>query len=167
MTIHLRRNPAGRHRRTIFAVAAAVAITLAVTAGCSGPRSGVSAISDVSSCAAVLPLAHDIVHASGTLTLVRRINKDQVDTLTRELGATAPPPAAHRTPLRSAIHVFGGLRTPKECLVVYRGVYPRGTIAGASPPAVAGRYALLVLRVRHPAVDRIFVTDTLPAAVRL
>ena len=164
MTTHLRPNPVGRCRWTISAMAAGLAITLAVAAGCSGPRSGISAISDVSSCAAVLPLAHDIVHARGTLTLVRRINNGEVDTITRQLGATASP-AVHRTPVRLGIHVFAGLRTPKECLVVYHGVYPRGAIAGASPPAVAGRYAVLVLRVRHPTVDRIFVVDTLPAAV--
>jgi hypothetical protein len=50
-------------------------------------------------------------------------------------------------------------------LVVYRGNYPVGTIAGASPPAVGGHYALIILRVRHPAVERILVTDHLPKGV--
>jgi hypothetical protein len=36
-------------------------------------------------------------------------------------------------------------------------------VPGASPPAVSGHYALVVLRVRHPAVSRILVTETLPA----
>jgi hypothetical protein len=143
------------------AVVAGVAIAFVLTAGCSGPRSGASATSDVSGCAAVLPLANAIVHDEGTLTLVRRISKGDADALSRKLGATPPaPPRPHagspgpHRPVRS--------RWPKACLVVYHGSYPPGKIAGASPPAVAGHYALMVLRVRHPSVDRILVTDRLP-----
>jgi hypothetical protein len=128
---------------------------------CSGPRSGASVTSDVSGCAAVLPLARDIVHDQGTLTLIRRINKADADTLARKLGVTpaAPPQphAPHRPP-----HPSARTRQPKTCLIVYHGSYPRGTITRASPPAVTGHYALMVLRVRHPSIDRILVTDTLP-----
>lgn len=133
-----------------------VAFTL--TAACSGPRSGASATSNVSACAAVLPLARNVVHDQGTLTVVRRISRDDADALSRKLGATPP---VRSTALPGPHHpVRPGW--PKACLVVYRGNYPPGTIAKASPPAVAGHYALIVLRVRHPAVDRILVTDQLP-----
>ncbi|HEY6425045.1 MAG TPA: hypothetical protein VIY28_17755 [Pseudonocardiaceae bacterium] len=152
--------------RRAAAAAAGVALALAacsVTA-CSGPRSGASVTGDVSGCAAVLPLARDIVHGQGTLTVVRRINKADADALTRKVGATSPPPApphATSTPARPPARA----RAPQTCLVVYRGDYPPGAIAGASPPAAAGHYALIVLRVRHPAVDRILITDTLPPEI--
>lgn len=149
--------------RMVPAVVAGIA--LALVAACSGPRSGASATSDVSGCAAVLPLARDIVHDQGTLTLIRRINQADADALARKLGVTpaAPPPphARHRGPHRPA-----RIRQPKTCLIVYHGNYPQGTITRASPPAVAGHYALMVLRVRHPSIDRILVTDTLPAGLR-
>ncbi len=152
-------------RRWRPAVVAGLVIAGILTVACSGPRSGASATGEVSGCAAVLPLARSIVHDEGTLTEVRRINRSQADALSRQLGVrpVAPPrsrtavPAPHR-PVRSP-------GWPHACLVVYRGNYPAGTIAGASPPAVAGRYALIVLRVRHPSVERILVTDHLPPGV--
>jgi hypothetical protein len=141
-----------------------VAIALALTAACSGPRSGASVTGDVSGCAAVLPLARHVVHDEGTLTRVKHISKADADALSRKLGATPPAPRRPHTgpprPLRS-----GASSWPKACLVVYHGAYPPGTIVGASPPAVAGHYALIVLRVRHASVDRILVTDTLPAGL--
>lgn len=145
---------------------AVVAIAFVLAAACSGPRSGVSATSDISSCAAVLPLANAIVHDEGTLTLVRRISKGDADALSRKLGATPPaPPQPHAGP--SGAHRPVRSRWPKACLVVYHGNYPPGTIVGASPPAVAGHYTLMVLRVRHPSVDRILVTDRLPSTLNL
>lgn len=140
---------------------AVAGIAFALAAACSGPRSGASATSAVSGCAAVLPLAREIVHDEGTLTLVRRISKTDADALSRELGASPPvPPRPHLGSPRP--HPPGPSRAPKTCLVVYRGNYPRGTITEASPPAVAGRYALVVLRLRHPSLERILVTDRLP-----
>jgi hypothetical protein len=143
------------------AAVAGIAITLAFAAACSGPRNGTSVTSDVSGCAAVLPLARNIVHGHGTLTLIRRINQADADALARKLGVTpaAPPQpyADHQPP-----HPPARTRQPKTCLIVYHGSYPQGTITSASPPAVAGRYALMVLRVRHPSIDRILVTDALP-----
>jgi hypothetical protein len=147
------------------AAVAGLVLTFALTAACTGPRSGASAMGGVSGCAAVLPLARTIVHEEGTLTAVRHISKKDADALSQKLGAKppAPPPlqsgrpGSHR-PARSS--------WPKSCLVVYHGDYPAGTIAGASPPAVGGHYALMVLRVRHPSIDRVLVTDQLPPGVR-
>lgn len=146
------------------AAVSSVAIALAVTAACSGPRSGASVTGGVSGCAAVLPLARHVVRDEGTLTKIRHISKADADALSRKLGATPPAPLRPHTgsprpprPNKS--------NWPKACLVVYHGNYPAGTIVGASPPAVAGHYALIVLRVRHPSVDRILVTDTLPAGL--
>ncbi len=146
------------------AAVSGVAIALAVTAACSGPRSGASVTGDVSGCAAVLPLARHVVHDEGTLTKIKHISKADADALSRKLGATPPSPRRPHTvpprPLRS-----GTSSWPKACLVVYHGNYPSGTIIGASPPAVAGQYVLIVLRVRHPSVDRVLVTNTLPAGL--
>jgi hypothetical protein len=137
-----------------------VACTL--TGACSGPRSGASATSDVSSCAAVLPLARGVVHDQGRLVVVRRISRGDADALSRKLGATPPSTAALTGPHRPARPGW-----PKACLIVYRGNYPPGAISNASPPAVAGHYAIIVLRVRHPAVDRILVTDQPPSGLHL
>jgi hypothetical protein len=150
--------------RMVPAAVAGVAFALVLATACSGPRSGASATSDVSGCAAVLPLARNTVHDQGTLILIRRINQADADALAHKLGVTpaAPPqpPMRHR-PAQSSART----RQPKTCLIVYHGNYPQGTITAASPPAVAGHYALMVLRVRHPSVDRILVTDTLPSGL--
>jgi hypothetical protein len=151
-------------RRWRPAVVAGLVIAGTLTAACSGPRSGASATGEVSGCAAVLPLARSIVHDEGTLTEVRRISRSDADALSRELGVNPPAPPRSRSGLPSP-HRPVRPGWPHACLVVYRGNYPTGTIAGASPPAVAGRYALIVLRVRHPSVERILVTDHLPPGV--
>lgn len=151
-------------RRWRLALVAGLVIAGILTAACSGPRSGASATGEVSGCAAVLPLARSIVHDEGTLTEVRRISRSDADTLSRELRVKPLAPPRSRSGLPSPHHpVRPGW--PHACLVVYRGNYPAGTIAGASPPAVGGRYALMVLRVRHPSVERILVTDHLPPGV--
>jgi hypothetical protein len=112
----------------------------------------------------VLPLANDIVHGEGRLVLIRRISKGDVDTLSRKLGVTPPAPPRPHAGSRGPHHPVRS-RFAKACLVVYQGSYPPGTIAGASPPAVAGHYTLIVLRIRHPSVARILVTDRLPPAL--
>ncbi|MFN2533746.1 MAG: hypothetical protein ABR528_00660 [Pseudonocardiaceae bacterium] len=151
-------------RRWRPAVVAGLVIAGTLTAACSGPRSGASATGEVSGCAAVLPLARSIVHDEGTLTEVRRISRSDADALSRELGVNPPAPPRSRGGLPSP-HRPVRPGWPHACLVVYRGNYPAGTIAGASPPAVAGRYALIVLRVRHPSVERILVANHLPPGV--
>lgn len=154
-----------RRPASVAALAVALIAPVALSAACSGPRSGASATSEVSGCAAVLPLAREVVHDQGTLTLVRRISKDQADALSRALGASPPTPRSHpHSPPRHRVSNSGW---PKACLVVYRGNYPRGTIAQASPPAVAGHYTLVVLRLRHPSVDRVLVADRMPANLNL
>lgn len=146
------------------AAVSSVAIALVFAAACSGPRSGASVTGKVSGCAAVLPLARHVVHDEGTLTLIRHISKADADALSRKLGATPPAPhRPHTGPPRRPVQSSW----PKACLVVYHGDYPAGTIAGASPPAVAGHYALIVLRVRHPSIDRILVTDTPASGLKL
>jgi hypothetical protein len=151
--------------RMVPAAAAVVALAVALAAACSGPGGGASATSDVSGCAAVLPLARTIVRDQGTLTLIRRINQTDADALTRKLGVTpATPPQPH--PRHRPPHPPTPTRQPHTCLIVYHGNYPRGTIPEASPPAVAGHYALMVLRVRHPSIDRVLVTDRLPSGLK-
>lgn len=145
-------------RRALVAGVAAVCV---VAAGCSGPRSGASALTEVSGCAAVLPLANQIVHDEGTLTEIRWISKRDADALSWQLGVP-PQPQTQPQPRLPRVHHRGRSRWPKACLVVYHGNYPPGTIAGASPPALGGRYVVMVLRVRHPSVERILVTDRFP-----
>jgi hypothetical protein len=144
------------------AVAGLLIVTvIALAAACSGPRSGASVTGDVSGCAAVLPLARSIVHDQGSLTLIRHISQTDADALARQLGVTpTASPSPHPRP--RGPHLPTRARSPKTCLIVYQGNYPPGTIIGTSPPAVAGHYALMVLRVRHPAIERVLVTDRLP-----
>ncbi|MGH3854439.1 MAG: hypothetical protein ACRDR6_13290 [Pseudonocardiaceae bacterium] len=149
------------------AVLTGMVVVFGLAAACSGPRSGASVTGEVSGCAAVLPLANRIVHDRGELTLVQRISKSDADALSSKLGARppAPPPAPPRSHVRSPRpHRVVHSRWPKACLIVYHGDYPPGTITGASPPAVSGHYTLIVLRIRHPAVDRILVADRLPSS---
>ena len=146
------------------AAVAGLAILLALVVACAGPGGGAPA-SDVSGCAAVLPLARTIVHDRGTLIYVRRINQADADSLARKLGATPTAPAQPHARHRGQ-HLAARIRQPKTCLIVYHGSYPQGTITRASPPAVAGHYALIVLRVRHPSIDRILVTDRLPSGLK-
>lgn len=154
------------------ALAALLAVLVAfVLTGCAAPGGGAPVHSDVARCAAVLPMARDVVHGQGTLTVVRPVDRSDVDALTREAGVDSPPapvskppasPKAPRPPEPSQHEA--GPPLPKACLIVYRGNYPAGSIPSALPPAHAGQYALIVVKVRHPAVDRVLVTDTLPAS---
>lgn len=75
------------------------------------------------------------------------------------------PQAAH--PLAS--HQPGGHpgtpgRAPSVCLVAYEGTFRADSIPGARPAAATGRHILIFLWVRHTAVQRILVTDALPAS---
>ncbi len=145
-------------------------IAALVLSGCSVPRSGASATSEVGGCASVLPLARHAVRGQGTLTLIRRVDKDQIAAITTEVGAIAPPPPSPPSgtrppPQPPPTDATTGQPLPKTCVVVYRGHYPTGTVDGTGPSASSGQYAIIVLRVRHPAVDRVFVVDQLPAGL--
>ena len=142
-----------------------LAMLLALTVACSGPRSGASATSDISACAAVLPLARNIVHDQGTLTLIRRINQTDADALASKLGVTPTAPSQPH-PRHPRPHPAAQTRQPKTCLIVYHGNYPPGTITSASRPAMAGHYALMVLRVRHASIDRVLVSNRLPPGLK-
>jgi hypothetical protein len=141
-----------------------------VLAGCASPGGGASTNNDANRCAAVLPLAREVVHGIGTLTLVRPVSREQVETLTREAGVTPPSPAQHPAvphppptgPQNAAGKPPPG---PKTCLVVYQGSFDAAAIQQAQPAGAHGRYALIVLWVRHATVDRVLISDTLPAGV--
>jgi len=137
-----------------------------VVAGCAAPGGGASAHNDVDRCAAVLPLASEVVHGQGTLTLVRPINKHEVDAITQEAGVGSPP----SIPLTKQPAASPGAQAdpsiPKACLIVFRGDYPAGSIPSALPPAVSGQYALIVAWVRRPALYRVLVTSSLPASAK-
>jgi len=137
----------------------------AAVAGCASPGGGASGRADVARCAAVLPLAREVVHGEGVLTLVRPVDRKTVDAISGELGAPdISPPRVHPTHPASPNRTSPPL--PRACLVVYRGDYPAGAVAGAPSEPARGRYALIVLRVRHPSVVRVLLADRLPASAR-
>jgi hypothetical protein len=137
----------------------------AAVAGCASPGGGASGRADVARCAAVLPLARDVVHGQGVLTLVRPVDRKTIDAVSRELGVEpTPPPRAH--PAHPASPSRPSPPLPRACLVVYQGDYPAGAITGALSEPARGRYALIVLRVRHPAVVRVLLADRLPPSAR-
>ena len=144
--------------------ASAVLLGLLTLSGCASPGGGASAHNDVDRCAAVLPMARDVVHGHGTLTLVRPINQAGTAQITAQVTGTPPTTPTARPPHSASAHALKQRRPPKTCLIVYRGDYPAGSLAGSVPPGAGGHYALILLRVRHPVVDRVLVADTLPAA---
>jgi hypothetical protein len=161
------RRSRSRFARRGSVLAGAVLAGLAV-AGCAAPGGGASAHNDVDRCAAVLPLASAVVHGRGTLTVVRPINKHDVDAITSEAGVTALPAAPLRQQPEASPRpdAQAGPSQPRACLVVYRGDYPAGTVPSALPPAISGQYALVVAWVRRPAVYRVLVTSSLPASAK-
>lgn len=161
--------PHGRARMvlgTLIRVAApALAVLLATTlTGCASPGGGASTRNDVNRCAAVLPLANDVVHGEGTLTLVRPVTRADVETIARQAGIVASPRPGAGSPPAAARPSGQAQPGPKACLVAYRGNFPAGSIANAQPPGASGQYALVVLWVRHPSVERVLITNTLPAS---
>lgn len=146
------------------AAAAGVAAVLVLGAGCAGPRSGTSATSDRGVCASVLPAARDAVHDRGQLVVVRPLRRGQAGRIIRAAGGMPlARPSPHPEPPGAATSsAQPGM--PRSCLVVYRGDYPAGSIAAS--PAGHGRYAVIVLGVRHATVLRVLLVDALPPAVR-
>jgi len=131
-------------------VAALILFAAAGTlAGCGAPHAGRSAA--VGPCAQVLPLASATVHRHGRLTLAKVLSGS------RRRALLAAAPHSTGTTVGRRIH------QPKTCLIVYRDSYRPGEIAAAR--AAAGRYAILLIRVRHPLLIVALVRDRLPAAV--
>lgn len=48
--------------------------------------------------------------------------------------------------------------------MAYHGQFRSDAIPGAQPAAATGQYALIFLWVRHPSVERILITNVLPAS---
>ena len=138
-------------------------LVAAALAGCSGPHAGApyrSVNQDVGSCAAVLPLAHDSVGDRGTLVAIHPLRKGQAEAITqaaRKTPAPRPSPRAHPpTPEKKP-------KGPGTCVIAYRGPYRAGQLPLA--PRDAGRYAVLIMRVRHPVVRQLLLVDRLPPGV--
>jgi hypothetical protein len=191
-------------RPVVAGVCGLAALLVLALDGCAAPGGGASAHSDIARCAAVLPLARDVVHGQGTLALVRPVDRGDVDALTQQVGAVPPPtsgpsgtasgppdsgvpgsgspggaapggsnqagphgPAGapgERRPRPTAAQA--GPPLPKACVIVYRGNYPAGSIPQSLPPGASGQYALVIVKVRHPALYRVLVTDTLPPSAK-
>ena len=99
-----------RRGQPVLAWCALAVLMVLLIAGCASPGGGASTHNDVNRCAAVLPLARDVVHGQGMLALVRPVNRAQADTITRQVGATPPP---RPRPSRGGPPQPG----PKACLV--------------------------------------------------
>lgn len=82
----------------------------------------------------------------------------------------AHPQGAHPPGARPlGVHQQGGHpgtpgRTPRLCLVAYQGDFSAATIAGVQPASATGQFALIFVWVRHPRVQRILLTNSLPAS---
>ncbi len=147
-------------RRTVLLAAA----TLAALTACSGPRGGLplNAVSrDAGSCAAVLPLAQDSVGHRGTLIAIHPLHRGEADTILRAMGHSPAPGPAH--PRQTAPPSHHPANLPKTCVVAYQGAFTAGEVALA--PTEHGRYAVVILNVRHPAVRQLVLTDRLPPGV--
>ncbi len=135
-------------------------LVAAALAGCSGPHAGApyrSVNQDVGSCAAALPLARDSVGDRGTLVAIHPLRKEQAEAITRAAGKTpAPRPSPRAQPPTPE-------KGPGACVIAYRGPYRAGQLPLA--PRDAGRYAVLIMRVRHPVVRQLLLVDRLPPGV--
>lgn len=137
--------------------AAGLALLVLLT-GCVGPHGGVGdglVERDVDACAAVLPLALQSVGGQGRLVAIRPLKKGEGATILREAGVQTSPP---RTPDAGQTS-----KETKGCAIAYRGTYDATSLQGAF--GSTGRYAVVFVRVRHPEVRAILVTDTLPKDV--
>jgi hypothetical protein len=135
---------------------------LVVLGGCGvGTRGGV-ATNNVSACSAVLPLARQAVHGHGRLVRIHRLRHGEAATLARALGHPIAGPHPQPTTGRRARQP--PRREPKRCLIVYRGPYRRGDLAGAR--GQRGGYAVMIATARHPKIIQTILTDRLPPRVR-
>lgn len=145
---------------TPFRTACSASLLAVTCIACSGPRGGSaleSVNNDASSCAAVLPAALRAVGNHGTLVALHPVRRGHYDAAVRALGEGSPKPApkaTHRPASRPPSNL------PKACIVAYRGTWRRGELALA--PQQSGRFAVVLLTVRHPKVRRLLLTDQLP-----
>jgi hypothetical protein len=132
------------------------------TAGCSGPRGGSSLhaiTSQVSACAAALPVARSAVSGRGLLVSIHPLRRGQADRIVRALTRLPSPSSPTSTTSRGQGLALNGV----ACVLVYRGPYKPGEVRGTN--LARGRYALLIVRVRHPQVLSAFVLDHLPSGL--
>jgi hypothetical protein len=116
------------------------ALIVGLTSACAAPRSAPTA--STAACAVTLPIAERAIHGRGRLVAVRVVESGHV----RKLPLGVHLPSRRR-----------------RCLLVYRGPYRNGDVAGARG---AGRYAIFFVRIRHPSLVRVAVSDQLPPEVR-
>lgn len=145
-------------------------LVLSTVIGCSGPRGGSSLhslTSQVNSCAATLPLARTTVSGRGRLVVIHPLRRGQADNIVRTVERLTkqarPRPGPTPVATTAPVHPPGPhppTLSATACVVVYRGPYQRAQVAGVAQEH--GRYALLIIRVRHPAVLRGYLLDRLP-----
>ncbi len=138
---------------------AAGLVLLMLLTGCVGPHGGVGdrlVERDVDACAAVLPLALQSVGGRGRLVAIRPLRKGEDSAILREAGIqTSPLPTPD--PVKTS-------KETKGCAIAYQGSYDAARLKGAF--GGTGRFAVVLVRVRHPEVRAVLVTDTLPKDVK-
>ena len=156
------------------ALPAALAVSVAVTvAGCQPLH--FSHPGRTAACAVALPQALNAVGGRGRLVGFRVVKGRALHGLFVALAPPLGPRAqaaqaaqARRRRLlreRNSPPAPAGEPRAKVCMVVYTGAYGPGSVASA-PPGDRGRYAVLVIFVRHAAIVRARLLDTLPPAVK-
>lgn len=116
-------------------------------------------------CAEALPAAFSAVQQHGSLVGFRVVNGPQLRAL---YLALTPVTQRHIRARRHAAFGPGQLITStnrKACLAVFHGSYTAHDVRGA-PPSDSGKYAVLVIFVRHATVVRARLVNTLPPLVK-
>jgi hypothetical protein len=129
-------------RLVAFAAAAAAVAAALAAAGCGGAARG-GATPETAPCAQAIPLATSELHGQGRLVQAHELSGKRLEQLWSS-GALQPRAPGAPVPVARA------------CLLVYRGSFG---------PARA-RYAILLIRVRHPVVLAALRAPAIPHAVR-
>jgi hypothetical protein len=119
-------------------LAAALAATTVVLAGCGGPRNALNTSESV--CFRSIVVAKDAVHHKGRLVGVHKI-----------AGASLP---RHMPGITVATR-------DEVCLVAFRGDYREGDVEAANPPG-AGRYAVVAVTTGAPTLLGARLSDDIP-----
>lgn len=155
--------PAGPRPSAGRALATGLCALALATSGCAGLH--FSHASRTAACAEALPAAFSTVHQRGSLVGFRVVNGPQL----RALYLALTPVAQRR--VRARRHGAFGPRelipntNRKACLAVFHGSYTAHQVLGA-PPGDSGKYAVLVIFVRHATVVRARLVNTLPPLVK-